>query len=130
MRTLQFLVNEESASTLLEKGGPMGIYVKNGTPLRAPSLCESCARGFIAQGYSETDLLVVCQALWPERRMHFTVRACTAYTEKNKPTFKEMEEIALELDRVALKRDAGFVRVDSVGKGAEKIDPILNENSN
>lgn len=73
----------------------MGIYVKNGTPVNGPSLCESCSRAFSARGYGETELLVVCQALWPQRRMHFPVRACTAYIEKNKPTFDEMEEIAI-----------------------------------
>jgi hypothetical protein len=106
----------------------MGIYIKNGTPLRGPSLCESCARSFIACGYGETELVVVCQALWPERRMHFPVRACTAYLEKNKPTYKEMEEIAIVLDRVALKRDAGFVRCDETVDKSERIELVLDEN--
>ena len=74
-------------------------------------------------------MVVVCQALWPERRIHFPVRACTAYTEKNRPTFREMEEIALVLDRVALKQDAGFVRRDETGNRGEKIELILDENS-
>ena len=60
----------------------MGIYVKNGTPVNGPSLCESCSRAFSARGYGETELVVICQALWPQRRMHFPVRACTAYIEK------------------------------------------------
>ena len=107
----------------------MGIYVKNGTPVNGASLCETCSRGFIARGYSETELVVVCRALWPERRMWFPVRACTAYIEKNKPTFKEMEDIALVLDRVALKRDAGFVRVDETSNGSEKIELILDKNA-
>lgn len=106
----------------------MGIYVKNGTPLNGPSLCESCSRSFIARGYSETELVVVCKALWPERRMRFPVRACTEYIERNKPTFKEMEDIALVLDRVALKRDAGFVRFADDGKGGEKIELVLDKN--
>jgi len=106
----------------------MGIYVKNGTPLTGPPLCESCSRSFIARGYSETELIVVCQALWPERRMSFPVRTCTAYIEKNKPTFKEMEDIGLVLDKVALKRDAGFVRVDDAGKDGEKIELVLDKN--
>ena len=105
----------------------MGIYVRNGTPLTGPSLCESCSRGFVARGYSETELIVVCQALWPERRMLFPVRTCTAYIEKNKPTFKEMEDIGLVLDRVALKRDAGFVRVEEASKQGEKIELVLDK---
>ena len=106
----------------------MSIYIKNGAPVNGPSLCETCSRGFIARGYGETELVVVCQALWPERRMRFRVRACTAYVEKNKPTFKEMEDIAIVLDRSDLKRDAGFVRGEDVGKADEKIELVLNQN--
>ena len=104
----------------------MGIYVKNGTPVGKPSLCESCSRGFIARGYGETELVVVCQSLYPERRMDFSVRACSGYVEKNKPAIGEMEKIALVLDRVALKRDAGFVRVGEKENGGEKIELIFN----
>jgi hypothetical protein len=107
----------------------MGIYVKNGTPVNGPSLCESCSQVFSARGYSETELVVVCRGLWPQRRMHFPVRTCTGYIEKNKPTFDEMEEIALVLDRVALKRDAGFVRLNENENSGEKIELILDENS-
>jgi hypothetical protein len=39
-----------------------------------------------------------------------------------------MEEIALVLDRVALKRDAGFVRVSEGETSTEKIELILNSN--
>jgi len=93
------------------------------------SLCESCALSFIANGYGETELVVVCQALWPQRRMNFPVRACTAYLEKNKPTFDEMEDLAIVLDRSDLKRDAGFVKVDESGNRGEKIELILDKNS-
>lgn len=108
----------------------MSIYIKNGTPIGKPSLCESCSRAFIARGYSETELIAMCKALWPERRMTFPVRVCTDYVEKNKPSFKEMEEIALVLDRVALKRDAGFVRVseNDNGKDAKQVELILDSN--
>lgn len=107
----------------------MGIYVKNGTPVNGPSLRESCSRAFSARGYGETELLVVRQALWPQRRMYFPVRACTAYIEKNKPTFDEMEEIAIVLDKVALKRDAGFVRIEETENSGQTIELILDENS-
>jgi hypothetical protein len=107
----------------------MSISIKNGTPRSEPSLCESCSRGFIARGYSETELVVVCLALYPERRMSFPVRVCTGYIEKNKPTIREMEEMALILDRVALKRDAGFVRLDDGGNSTEKVELILDKNA-
>jgi hypothetical protein len=40
-----------------------------------------------------------------------------------------MEEIAIVLDRVALKRDAGFVRVDEAIDSGERIELVLDENS-
>jgi hypothetical protein len=52
----------------------MGIYVKNGTPVNGPSLCESCSRAFSARGYGETELVpgivaTTADAL-PRARMH------------------------------------------------------------
>jgi len=106
----------------------MSIYVKNGTPIGKPSLCESCSRAMIARGYSETELVVVCRAQWRGMRMDFPVRACTDYVEKNKPAIDEMEEIALVLDRVALKRDAGFVRVSENDNNGKQIELVLDSN--
>jgi hypothetical protein len=40
-----------------------------------------------------------------------------------------MEEIAIVLDKVALKRDAGFVRLDESENSDEKIELILDEKS-
>jgi hypothetical protein len=87
----------------------MDFYVKSGAPIDGSSLCETCSWGFIARGYRETELLVVCMTLYPERRMPFPVRDCSAYLEKNRPAVKQMEDIALVLDRSDLKRDAGFL---------------------
>jgi hypothetical protein len=107
----------------------MDIYVKNGGMLDGPSLCETCSRGFVARGYRESEITVVCQALYPERRIRFPVRLCAGYIEKNRPTIREMEEIALVLDRSVSKRDAGFVHIDEPGNSSEKIELTLNKNS-
>jgi hypothetical protein len=96
----------------------MEIYVKSGAPIDGSSLCETCAWGFIARGYRETELLVVCTSLYPERRMPFPVRDCSAYREKNRPAMKQMEDIALVLDRSDLKRDAGFLPEGRAGSDA------------
>ena len=107
----------------------MEIYIKNGSPMNGPSICESCSWGFVARGYRETELLVVCRMLYPERRMRFPVRLCSAYTERNRPGMKQMEDIALILDRSDLKRGAGFVPGYRTGDGAEQIDMVSDENS-
>ena len=104
----------------------MDVYIKNGAALDGASLCETCTYGFIARGYRETELLVVCTTLYPERQLHFPVRACTCYLEKNRPVMKQMEEIAIVLDRSDLKPEAGFVRPDVRDKGAEDVQLILD----
>lgn len=100
----------------------MEIYVKNEAPIDGSSLCESCSWGFVARGYRETDVLVVCQVLYPERRMPFSVRVCSKYLEKNRQAMKQMEDIALVLDRSDLKRDAGFLPGDRAGSDARSND--------
>jgi hypothetical protein len=107
----------------------MQIYIKDGAVGNGSSLCETCSQGFVARGYGETELLVVCQLLYPERQMRFLVRACTGYVEKNKPAMRDMEKIALVLDPVALKRDIGFLREDQAGKSGEKIELVLDQDS-
>lgn len=108
----------------------MDIYIKNDAALGGASLCESCTFGFIARGYRETELLVVCTDLYPERQLHFPVRACTAYVEKNKPaTMKRMEEIAIVLDRSDLKPEAGFVRPDT-RDGSAKNGELISSGNN
>ena len=107
----------------------MDIYVKNGAPPDGASLCEMCRYGFMARGYRETELLVVCTQLYPERQLHFQVRACTGYVEKNKPVMRQMEEIAIVLDRSDLKREAGFMRLDARGNCTESASPISGGNN-
>ena len=106
----------------------MEIYVKNGTPLDRPSLCETCSMAFIARGYGETEVVVVCQATDPDIWIRFQVRECTEYSDKTKPAFWQMEKIALVLDRVALKRDAGFVRRDVDEDKENQVELVLDDN--
>jgi len=62
----------------------MDVYVKNGTPLNGPSLCETCTQALIVRGYRESDEVVVCQATYPERRVKFPVRECSRFIDKTR----------------------------------------------
>ena len=104
----------------------MDVRVKNGTPLHGESLCETCSRAHIARGFSESEKLVVCQAVYPERRVPIKIRDCTNYLERKRQTLKQMEEIAWVLTPRGGKRKAGFVPAKELKKESE-IELILNE---
>lgn len=104
----------------------MDIYIKDGTPVNAPSLCETCARSFIARGPRENEVLVICQALYPERRMWFRVRECSDYAEKGKLTLRQMEDIAWSLLPRGSKRETGF-RPPDEGKEDAVVELVLEE---
>jgi hypothetical protein len=106
----------------------MGIYIKNGTAPDGPSLCETCSRAFVARGYRESEIIVVCQAMEPERRISFRVRECSRYTDKTRQTIYEMEKIALVLDPKEIRREAGFLPLDEVSKRDENVELILDGN--
>lgn len=69
----------------------MSFNVKNGTPMHGPSLCETCTRAHIVKGYRESEILMLCRAMWePQRIVTFAVRECSSYVEKNASTLDEM----------------------------------------
>lgn len=87
----------------------MGVYVRNGTPLDGPSLCETCWYGQLTRGYRQGDEIVVCHATDPALHLTFRVRECTGYLDKTRQTLYEMRKIAWNLAPRGSKRRAGFL---------------------
>jgi hypothetical protein len=85
----------------------MSIYVKEGTPLHGASKCHTCMHSHVVKGYRESEELVVCQSMYPERRIPFLVRECSSYAEVKRQTLKQMEEMAWILSERG-KRMTGF----------------------
>lgn len=110
----------------------MSIHIKNGTPLEGPSLCESCSRSHVVKGYRQNEQLVVCQALYPERRVRFPVRDCSNYAHKGRLTLRQMEEIAWTLMPRGPKRKAGFATPGASTDEKESDQPtfelVIDEN--
>jgi hypothetical protein len=96
----------------------MSIYVKNGTPIHGPSLCETCVFVHSKRGYRESELLVLCAATEPFHRVPFPVRECSAYRDKTSSTLYEMERIALIVTPRETKR-TGFVHTGEDGEKRE-----------
>jgi len=104
----------------------VSVYIKDGSPLDGPYLCESCTHGFVTRGYRECEATVVCQASYPDRRVAFRVRECSHYVNRISKTLKEMEEIAWVLPQKGSKRNAGFLGPNEDPQDKDKLELIWN----
>ena len=60
-------------------------YIKSGTQLGAEALCKTCARALIITGHGDSEQVTVCRCAEPNIVLHFIVRECTGYLDKNHP---------------------------------------------
>jgi hypothetical protein len=104
----------------------MDVRIKNGTPMHGAPLCEACSNAHIATGFSESQILVVCQAIAPNRRVEFKVRDCTNYLEIKRESLYDMKQIAWVLLPREGKRKAGFVPAKELEKESA-IELFLGE---
>jgi len=105
----------------------MSVNIKNGTPTHGPSLCDTCFRSHIFKGYRHSEQVVVCQATYPEMRVHFPVRECSSYSEQGRQTLRQMEDIAWTLVPRGPKRHAGFIAPGEAQQGDREIELVLND---
>ena len=103
----------------------MGVYVKNGTPLNGPALCDSCSYAHIRKGYRMGEELVVCRSTEPNTRLEFRVRECSGYNDKTRPSMYEMERIAYPIAPQRSKEMAGFA--PSASRPDEEIVELVLE---
>jgi hypothetical protein len=85
------------------------IHVKNGTPVGSCSRCDSCMHAHVMEGYRETEVIVYCTyALDHPILVPFKVRECSNYTDKNRPTWEQMKDLALDIQPLTSAKSAGF----------------------
>lgn len=83
--------------------------MKNGTPVGNANLCKSCTWGQFMTGYRDSDLQVICTNASPNFVVPFTVRECSEFSDKFKPTFDQMSKLAIHLRPVRVSsKTAGF----------------------
>ncbi len=91
------------------------LNVKNGTPVGNVHLCKSCNWGQVMAGYRESDLLVMCMNTNPNIVVPFTVFDCSEFSDKRKPTWDEMEKLAIAVDPVRVSaKTRGFGTVTTI----------------
>jgi hypothetical protein len=84
------------------------VYVKNGTPATAPPLCESCRFAHILRGFCDSEVIVYRDYVYPSLLVPFKIRDCTNHLDKNRPTWKQMEELAIEIRPAVSLKPIGF----------------------
>jgi hypothetical protein len=78
-------------------------YIRNGTPVGTESLCKTCTSAHIITGYRESELITICTDVHPSFVLPFIVYACSGYYDKNRPSWKEMKELAIDVASAPLK---------------------------
>ena len=84
-------------------------------------------RVLLVKGYRESERLVVCQAMWPERQVLFPVQECSGYVSKGRQRLRDMEEIAWILVPRGPKRKAGFVGPRGDDEEVREIELVLKK---
>jgi hypothetical protein len=78
-------------------------YIKNGTPVGTDSLCKTCSRALVITGYRESEQITMCDFVDPNIVLPFTVYTCSGFYDKNRPTWEQMEELAIDVTPAPFK---------------------------
>jgi hypothetical protein len=78
-------------------------YIKGGTPIGSESLCRSCVNAHIMTGYRESEMVTVCTNVGPNVVVPFKIYDCSGYYDKNRPSWKQMEDLAIDVATAPLK---------------------------
>ena len=81
----------------------MKPFIKNGTPVGAESLCKTCSFAIVLTGYRESEQISMCTRVHPNIVLPFTVNTCSGYYDKNRPSYRQMEELAIDVTPAPLK---------------------------
>lgn len=100
------------------------ITIKNGTTVGTESLCNRCRHGHRQKGFRECEELVFCTYMWRAPRMvPFKVAECSHFSERDRMTLWEMEDMALIINPSPTLKPAGFFRITEEEIAAVAFDP-------
>ncbi len=104
------------------------IYIKNGTPIGATSLCTTCTHAHIVEGYRESEAIVLCTYASYDRALFipFKVKSCSNHYDKARPTWEQMEKLALPVAPHNTYKTVGFLTTVKV-KSNSTDDESSNE---
>jgi len=88
----------------------VAVYIKNGTPAGSESKCDTCKFSLVVHGFRESEEATYCDWLSQPTRVLFQVRECSRHEHKSRPTWDQMEDLALEIRSSPTMKPAGFCR--------------------
>ncbi len=84
------------------------IHVRKEAPVQG-SRCDSCQHAHIIVGYRESETLVYCTYVYQQAiPVLFKVRECSNYADKNRPTWDQMQDLALTIRETTSAKTTGF----------------------
>ena len=86
----------------------MSFTIKDGTPVTSEPLCHSCRWVHMQRGFRDSEVLVFCD-YGTLRKVPFPVRVCTDYCDKTMPSWKQMQDLALQIETAPTLKPAGFL---------------------
>ena len=60
------------------------------------------------RGFCDSEVMVYCDYAYPMLRVPFKVRECTNHLDKSRPTWKQMEDLAIEIRPSVSFKPIGF----------------------
>jgi hypothetical protein len=78
-------------------------YIRGGTPVGSASLCKTCSYAHIMTGYRESEMITMCNEVHPNIVVPFLIYECTSYYDRNRPNWKQMEDLAITVTPGPLK---------------------------
>lgn len=96
-----------SAGAPIRKQLAMPIHVKDGTAIGSQSRCVSCEHSHILRGYRESEEITFCYYA-TLMAVPFKVRDCSNYSDKARPNWEQMKDLAIEIRPAPTLKAAGF----------------------
>ena len=102
-------------------------FVKGGTPVGSESLCRTCNSAHIMVGYRESERVTMCNDVHPNIVVPFTIYECSGYYDKNRPSWEQMQKLAIDvtpapMKPVGFKVGVGFHEAAAPRKVAVPVD--------
>ena len=97
------------------------IVMKKAALSHERSLCHACYWSHIQKGFRESEEVVYC-CFSKFRAVPFKVADCTDFSNKNVPTRREMEDIALIIPTTPARKPSGFAGTGFVGQGETEAE--------